>query len=248
MNAVPRDHHYFVASQIFVEETHPNLPFVSDWGHFCAIRRFPSETYGIHHAFTERTDRTNPAQRCAVSPGGARRIRVEPERFDELAASVAEGKTSRRSVVLRVGGGAFAALLARLGVGGLDVEEAGAKKSCRKRCKRRKTAAKRRRCRRRCKKSDSNRCTPSCTGSAVCVGGDCIAQPTTCTGTGQGTCGTGFLCVGGICLLGCTTSEQCDDALVCLGGTCVLDDECDEDQDCDTLEVCFLGLCLDLDL
>ena len=66
---------------------------------------------------------------------------MEAERFDELAASVAKGEASRRSVLFRFGGGGLAALLATLGIGGLDVEEADARRSCRKRCKKRKTAA-----------------------------------------------------------------------------------------------------------
>lgn len=181
---------------------------------------------------------------------------MEPQRFDELAASVAEGETSRRSVLARLGGGGFAALLATLGIGGLDVEEAEAKKSCRKRCKKRKTAAKRRRCRRRCKKG-TTRCTSNaqCTGFDVCFNGACVLLPVNpgdedeCEETGD--CDDGLICVNDICVLDdeCEDDDDCTDPLVCLLGICVADgDACDEPDDCVDPEICLLGICVDIGL
>lgn len=231
-------------------------------------------TFGTEYAFRACQSRISAAQTGASRSGRRWRDRMDAERFDELTASLAEEGTSRRSVLQRLGGGGLAAALAAFGIGGLDVEDAEAK-NCRRRCRNRNTARKRRRCLRRCRRVSAQTCAPPCTGTQICAGTTCINPPTACTGTGQGTCSGGFLCVGGICLLSnctgtgqgscasgflciggvcvlddvdCTGSGQgdCPNGLVCIDDICLLDDECEENNDCDLLEVCLLGLCIDL--
>jgi hypothetical protein len=184
-------------------------------------------------------------------PGGARRTRVEPRRFDELAASIAKSETSRRAAVLCIGGGGLAALLATIGIGGVGFEEADAKKPCKKRCKRKDDKDKRRKCKRRCRKKGVGpecRGTGDCQGTDICVDNECVdrpAVPIACSDADP--CDGGLVCVGNVCVLECDGDEDCDGALICLGGGCVLDNECDEDDDCDDplLEICLLGLCVE---
>jgi hypothetical protein len=176
---------------------------------------------------------------------------VEPERFDELAASVAAGETSRRSVLFRVGGGALAALFATFGLGSLDVDEADArsKRRCKRRCKKKDDKDKRRKCKRRCRKKGVGpecRGTGDCQGTDICVDNSCIdrpAVPIACSDTDP--CDGGLICVANICVGECQNDNDCEGGLLCLGDICVLGDECDFDDECDgLLEICLLGLCV----
>ena len=181
---------------------------------------------------------------------------MEPQRFDELAASVAKGESSRRSVILRFGGGAFAALLATLGVGGLDAEAVSAKRRCKRRCKKKDDKDKRRRCKRRCRKKPSTpggpgpECTGTgdCPGTDICVDNECVTRPAVPILCDDDTdCSGGLACIGDICVLECEDDDECAGSLLCLGGACVLDTECDIDDDCEDplLGICLLGLCVD---
>lgn len=175
---------------------------------------------------------------------------MESKRFDQLVASLAGEESSRRSMLQRFGVGGLAAVLAAIGIGGIAVEEADAKRSCR-RCRRRKKGKARRRCRRRCKqKGVALECTGTgqCPGTEICVNNTCVdrpAVPVACSDTDP--CDGGLTCVSNICVLPCDGDEDCAGALLCLSGSCVLDEDCEDDTDCTDplLDICLLGLCVD---
>lgn len=162
---------------------------------------------------------------------------MEPERFDGLAASVAKNESSRRSMLFRFGGSGVAAFLAAVGIGGLDVDEAEAKKSCKKRCKKKDDKDKRRRCKRRCRKKGGN--TPGSPNSfPITVNLDLLGDA--CTPTG-GECGdpndTGLECVASICVpvdLG-DIGDTCADGSDCATGRCSLGLLC---TDCPVASIC----------
>lgn len=147
---------------------------------------------------------------------------MEPERFDELATSVAEGEASRRSVVMRLGGGGLAALLAAIGFGGDGTEEAEARKGRKPRKPR-----KRRRRRRRGGGNTTVQAGFPITINNSLIGNAC-ALADDCGGTGSG-----LACVAGFCAIDttiiCTSGADCATG-ACVAGFC---DTCD-----DLLEVC----------
>lgn len=171
---------------------------------------------------------------------------MEPERFDGLAASVAKNESSRRSMLFRFGGGGVAAFLAAVGIGGLDVDEAEAKRKCKKRCKKKDDKDKRRRCKRRCRKKKGGDTAGSPNSFPITVNLDLLGD--SCTPTG-GECGdpndTGLECSGlGVCVpidLG-DIGDTCTDGSDCATGRCtaLLCTDCPAASICGTVgnEVC----------
>ncbi len=150
---------------------------------------------------------------------------MEPERFDGLAASVAKNESSRRSMLFRFGGGGVAAFLAAVGIGGLDVDEAEAKRKCKKRCKKKDDKDKRRRCKRRCRKKGGN--TAASNSTPITFDIDLLNTPCTVGGSECGT-GTGLECVSLVCVP------------IDLGDPCVDDDDCSTGQCDPATDFCVL--------
>ena len=177
---------------------------------------------------------------------------MEPERFDELAASVAEGETSRRSVVLRLGGGGLAALLAAIGLDdGTDDADA------RRRGRGGKGKGRRPRRRRRRRKGGGNDTPNSPPGSFFEINNnidlDLLGNACTLLGDECGD-GTGLGCVGLICLpiggddgLACTDGGDCDSGRCTLGlcVPCPLISVCEENTVCCVVEAdCVADVCV----
>ncbi len=156
-------------------------------------------------------------------------VYVDGKRFDEFTTALAEGETSRRSILQRVAGGSFAAALAAIGITGFSAEEADAKKSCKKKCKKKNTAKQRRKCKKRCKKKDNG---TTSAGFPITINTTLLGTVCTVGGTECGT-GTGLTCVLGLCApidngAACSTGSDCSTGR-CTGGVC---------SQCDTLNVC----------
>jgi hypothetical protein len=162
---------------------------------------------------------------------------MDGNRFDNLAVSLVDAESSRRSLLARLIGGGFAAVLAALGIGGFSAEDADAKKrggrkrggrkkakTCEQKCNKkgkRKRGGKGKGGGRRRKKSSKSKaaclakCQPAGTSSAI-TSNQIFTGGTTPTGPG-GTCtlGTTADCVAGsTCVLDaagtqiCVTSDQ----------------------------------------
>lgn len=165
-----------------------------------------------------------PTQDCVDPLDDGRSYSVDGKKFDAFATALAEGETSRRSILQRIAGGGFAAALAAIGIGGFTAEDADAKKSCKKKCNK-KSGKKRSKCKKKCNKGGT-----TSAGFPISVNTTLINSA--CT-VGGPACGTGLECVGVVCLpidLGdvCATGADCSTGR-CNAGVC---------SQCDTIDIC----------
>jgi hypothetical protein len=171
------------------------------------------------------------------SISAARRQKLDGNRFDKLAVSLAGAGSSRRSLLARFAGGGFAAALAALGIGGLGAEDAEAKKkakSCPKKCNKKAkkkdwSNKKKKACKEKCKKK-----------AAV---GTSISNNAIFTGTTTpigGTCTVGA--AGGNCAVGTTCVLNASGAMVCAPSDQVK--TCTANSQCPTGFCASVGICL----
>ncbi len=93
------------------------------------------------------------------------------------------------------------------------------------------------------------RCNPdrdTCDSDESCVGGYCV--PNECSGTGTEGCPDGQRCSDGACVpyTACNDAGECDDpALECIDGICEPREGCISDRECAASELCIGGFCAD---
>jgi hypothetical protein len=183
---------------------------------------------------------------------------MDGNRFDNLAVSLVDAGSSRRSLLARLVGGGFAAVLAALGIGAFSADEAEAKKKVgRKRGGRKKAKTCEQKCNKRGKRKRGGKGKGGGKGKKSSQSkADCLAkcQP---AGTSSAitsnqifTGGTPPIGPGGTCTLGtvagCVVGSTC---VLDVAGTqiCVSSDQvltCTSSAQCPTGFCASIGICL----